>query len=108
MKAGEARRFEVDFRGLRIAEQVDDTLVLARDFAVLLNGEQDVRRTAAVRDEDGALAGSLPGAADVLIKIAAGDGGDGHRGSDVVMLLHLGPQRPPPGAGVGTSDRKAP
>ncbi len=78
MKAGEARRFEVDFRGPWIAEQVEDTFVLARDFSVFLDGEEDLGGAAAVGDEDGPLAGGLPGAADVLIKIAAGYGGDGH------------------------------
>lgn len=78
VEAGQARRLELDVRSFGSGEQIDDTVVFAGDFAVLLDGEQYVRGAAAVGDEDGAFDGGLFGATDVLIEFAAGDGGDGH------------------------------
>ena len=65
----------------------------AGEALVRLDREQDVRRTAAVRDEHRPVACRLLGAARVLIELAAGHGRDGH-GRPLLSLGNLRRGRP--------------
>ena len=106
--AAQAFRLELDVFSAWHCEHVDAVGAATRESSIFIDRRQDVRRSTAIRTEDGPIAGRLPGAACVLGELMTGQGGDAHGACafDVDMLLHNGrgcQRRPTMPSGLDTS-----
>src|SRR5262249_27571230 len=84
--AAEARRLEVDLLDPRLVEQLADARA-AGEPAILLVAQQDISGRAAICDDDRPLVGRALRPADILIELAARQGGDGHGRPPRILLL---------------------
>lgn len=64
--------------GLRLSQPLDDGALAARELLIVLEGQQHVRRAAAIGNEDRPTAGGVFGPASVLIELATRKLGDRH------------------------------
>lgn len=76
----QARGLELDVVRPGHGQQFDDRSGLAHELLVGLDSQQHMRRAAAVRDDDRALAGGTLGAAGVLVELSARIDGGLHSG----------------------------